>query len=519
MYDSDAASNHHVIAAENEFARQLIKREAIVHIVRFPQLELGSKIGLDDYLVHEGKESFMKLVQEEAPEWETSRELRAMNEDVAFIRRSAEVMTLADGGLYPTKKFFDLYADRNFTVKTTITMPNGGVTEKLVEKNVAKEWFKSPIRAKVQRMVYEPGKEKLIYTQGEEFPDYNVWPRWGVEPKKGDVRPFLDLVDFLLDECTKDERAWFLRWLAYPIQHPGTKLFSTVLVHGRNQGTGKSLLGEIMGLIYGENYKLVNDSELLATFNEWARHRQFIMGDEIGAKVRKAADLIKGYITQSSVSINMKFISQYSVRDCMNYYFTSNHPNATYLEEDDRRHFVAEVHGKPLEDSFYKTVRAFKFGDGPARVMDYLMSLDLADFNPSARPPLTSAKERMIVGGRSDAADWAIKLRDNQAEILNPLKMPDQKDKRVATPAQLLKRFRNGDDKSLGPIGLMNTVLSEAAGFVQACEGKQIFISKSWGAQRIWLLDSSLRNATEDQIRKVFLEDHGADSVMRIKGQ
>ena len=36
---------------------------------------------------------------------------------------------------------------------------------------------------------------------------------------------------------------WVLRWLAYPIQHPGAKMQTTIVIHGP-QGTGKNMFFE-----------------------------------------------------------------------------------------------------------------------------------------------------------------------------------------------------------------------------------------------------------------------------------
>ena len=69
------------------------------------------------------------------------------------------------------------------------------------------------------------------------------WPGWGVEPCKGDVTLWRELLDFLFHGADAAHREWFERWCAYPIQHPGAKMKSTLVIHGP-QGTGKNMFFE-----------------------------------------------------------------------------------------------------------------------------------------------------------------------------------------------------------------------------------------------------------------------------------
>src|ERR1044072_7309831 len=91
---------------------------------------------------------------------------------------------------------------------------------------------------------------------------FNVWPGWGCEPKKGDITLWKKLLDHLFTDADKEDRIWFERWLAYPLQHPGTKMYSAAVMHGIYHGTGKSLIGFMMGKIYGRNFTEVSKDML-----------------------------------------------------------------------------------------------------------------------------------------------------------------------------------------------------------------------------------------------------------------
>jgi hypothetical protein len=174
-------------------------------------------------------------------------------------------------------------------------------------------------------------------------------------------------MDYLLEGLDKAAKEWFFDWCAYPLQNPGVKMFSAVVIHGVVQGTGKTLVGETLGRIYGDNYKEIKDDDLESTY--WAENKQFIMGDEIsGRDNRQYANALKRLITQKTVTINIKFIPQYDVPDCINYLFTSQHPDAFFLSRT-RTGVISSTEvtaDEPLPMSFYNSYSAWLWSDGPA---------------------------------------------------------------------------------------------------------------------------------------------------------
>jgi hypothetical protein len=298
---------------------------------------------------------------------------------------------------------------------------DGSVTLKQV--SAAAAWLRWPLRAEAERLTYDPGRPALlpradgaeVVTNGrdESFPLYNVWSGWGTKPRRGNVGPFLQLVDHLFKGADRVARSWFLDWLAYPLVYPGTKLFTSAVVFGVRHGTGKSLLGYTMGRIYGSNFTEITAGDLHSSFNDWAEGRQFVLADDVlGSNQRRDADTLKRMITQKELRINRKFVPTYVVPDRVNYYFTSNHPDAFFLEDDDRRFFIHEVVVDPLPEVFYVDYDLWLASEvGPAALFDYLLRRDVSGFNPAAPAPRTTAKARMIADARSDLGAWVERLR------------------------------------------------------------------------------------------------------------
>lgn len=411
VYDSDAATNPKVKTAENALAYELMNLGAEPHIVRLPPLGEGRKCGLDDYIVQNGK-SLDALLESAAP-WKALQELHRLNEEVIYVRDPGYIIRLDNNQRISPRAFVDHAYSTRFYHELQETEKGS----KQVEKSAPKEWLKWPYRAEVERATYAPGEGQIVRDQ------LNIWPGWGCEPKKGDIAPWKQMLDHLF-AGDKESRQWFERWCAYPLQHPGTKMYSSAVLWGLQHGTGKSFLGYSLAKIYGSNAIEIKDENLQGGFNDWAENKQFVMGDEItGGDKRSSSDRLKSIITQQMLRINAKYIPAYTVPDCINYYFTSNHPDSFFLEDLDRRYFIWEVTAAPLPDTFYAAYekwigRPNETGIGAAALFHHLLNVDLGDFNPKARAPTTAAKEDMMRLGRSDLGTWVATLRESPDTVL-----------------------------------------------------------------------------------------------------
>jgi hypothetical protein len=348
-----------------------------------------------------------------------------------------------------------------------LVKPGGTISN--VKTNAAAAWIKWPLRRSVRKITYAPGQPK--------FTDnlcYNQWSGWGCEPVKGDIKPWTDLTKFIFEGAEPGFLDWFLDWCAYPLQHPGTKLFSAVIIHGRATGTGKTLLGYTLGEIYGDNFNKVTNKQLKSDFNSWAESKQFILGDEIsGTNKRAESDELKAIITQEEISINVKMLPQYTIPDCINYYFTSNHADAFFIEDEDRRYAINEVaHTKPLPFEFYKNYAEWRKSGGPSALFYNLLHRNISNFDPAAPAFKTAARERMVAHGRSDLGSWCADVRNNPTAFLMFGKLKYQRD--LFTAADMLKLYQATNDfqGKVTANGMARALAS--AGFPQAYKGSAI---------------------------------------------
>lgn len=412
-FDSDQLSNPDVARAQLALCEALVALGARPAIVALPPLEVGAKTGLDDFIVARGAQALQQLLID-APSFESSRELVKLNNELIYVKDPGLIVVLADSRRMSATAFTQhAYANRHY-VETSVRSDG---TLKLTKKPLAPAWLAWEQRAELESLTYAPGQQRVT-----EDRRYNLWRGWGCTPARGDVSPWKKLLDFLF-ESDPSARTWFERWCAYPIQHPGTKLYTAAVLWGVVNGTGKSLVGYSLGKIYGSNFTEIGEEQLHAPFNDWAEAKQFVMGDDVTSGERRnramVIDKLKNMITQLTLRVNAKFIPAFTVPDVINYYFTSNHPDAFFLEDTDRRFFVHEVVGSALPLEFYRSYDAWlRKPAGPSALFDYMMRLDLGDFDPHAPAPLTRAKEQMIVDNKSDLGSWVYRLKNDPESVL-----------------------------------------------------------------------------------------------------
>jgi len=229
--------------------------------------------------------------------------------------------------------------------------------------------------------------------------ELNTFTGWPTEPKAGDCSILLDLLNYL---CSGEANAtelynWVLNWLAYPIQHPGAKMQSAVVVHGP-QGTGKSRFFEAYGKIFGDYGIILNQGAIEDKFNaDWSSRKLFVLADEIVARadMYHLKNQLKSFITGEWVRVNPKNLAAYKERNHMNMLFLSNERQPVILENDDRRHCVIWTPQK-LTDDFYEEVSTEIDAGGIAALHHFLRERDLGDFKPWTKPPMTRAKRQLI---------------------------------------------------------------------------------------------------------------------------
>ncbi|WP_333710351.1 primase-helicase family protein [Malikia spinosa] len=247
--------------------------------------------------------------------------------------------------------------------------------------------------------------DQLVFDPADKVdePCINLFDGFVMQPKAGDFEPILELLYHLCADSADSNGdvsavvAWVLKWLALPLQKPGTKMRSALIFHGL-QGAGKNLFFELVASIYGRYASVIGQDQLEDKFNDWASQKMLLIGDEVVARQElfHQKNKLKAFITGETIQINTKMMPLRQERNFANVVFLSNEDKPVALEESDRRYFV--VYTPPRrDDDIYVRVAACMASGGVEAFYDFLLRYDLTGFSNYDIPPMTRAKHNLIM--------------------------------------------------------------------------------------------------------------------------
>lgn len=341
--------------------------------------------------------------------WPSAQEY--FNDRFAYIRTADIVVRFEDLQIFKPEPFVKRQFS-NYTYRTESKVEVDGETKvEFTYHSVADRWLSGKERNQYEKMTYAPGK--LLVYKG----DLNRWRGMGSEAKQGNIAPWNEMLDYLFPNAP-EQRKYFEQSLAYPIQHLGTKMKSAVVLYSRMQRLGKNSVAEAVGNVYGlrerKNAIVIGEDDLYARFNGWQKDMQFIIADEVqgGHDKYKVAERLKTLISSTDTYVEEKFLAKYTIPNCANYIFLTNHPDAFYIAAEDRRFWIWEIpQESPLSPDFYKQFHEWKDSpEGIAALYWHLLHVDMKDFNPHGHAPMTAAKEDAVELSRTDLQRWLREL-------------------------------------------------------------------------------------------------------------
>jgi phage/plasmid primase-like uncharacterized protein len=296
--------------------------------------------------------------------------------------------------LYGTKSVWD--ADKKVVINFDAMA--------LARGELAVRWLQHPLRL-------EKDHDKLVFDPTQKVdPDthINMFEGFQIKPRHDDTKAALAL-RLLESLCSSEANGaevfvWVLKWLAYPLQHPGAKMQTGLLFFGEKQGTGKSLFFEgIIKPIYGKHGATGGQSQLDAAYSAWRSQKLYVLFEEILSRQDKYSSfgLVKHLITGRDTPITQKFKDDRFEDNHLNVVMLSNEFQAVPIEPEDRRFQVVEA--KTMLDLALLNELAAQLENGLVEAFyDFLLRYPLDGFGPHTKPIMTASKQRMIEFGRPD---------------------------------------------------------------------------------------------------------------------
>lgn len=180
---------------------------------------------------------------------------------------------------------------------------------------------------------------------------WNTYHRVNWNPKEGEWPTIRRLIEHLYGDngVEKDQTEILYDYHTLLIKEPTRKLWGRVL-YSHHQGTGKSSLGLLENLMFGNNFSKVRDTELESTFNGiWATSLIIHLDEPYFEKKKKMSREIRDMITMKTINLRRMQRDFETIPFHAKILITTNDTDFMPFESSDRRYWIREV--PPFSDA------------------------------------------------------------------------------------------------------------------------------------------------------------------------
>lgn len=237
-------------------------------------------------------------------------------------------------------------------------------------------------------------KEDLVFEPSEKIKtgQVNMFRKFKINANPGDCSAVVAHIAHL---CGDDENLthWLTCWLAYPIQHPGAKLQTAVVLHGA-PGVGKNLLFDAVTKLYAPYSITLSPQILEGRFTGWLSQKCFVLCDEAvsSANAHQTKNRLKSLITAETFAIEEKGMPVLTERNCANFAFLSNNEIPLVADIGDRRFAVIRCDRLEGPEYYSRIANQLDAPGGLEGFRHYLATYPLEDWGCHSKPPVTDAK-------------------------------------------------------------------------------------------------------------------------------
>ncbi len=271
------------------------------------------------------------------------------------------------------------------------------------EKYVAPQAFliQTASTPTVEALRYEPKKGDTRLFQDDGIPYFNTYRKNPLVPDKDRADEAGELFQAHMRHLIREPefQRVMIDYLAFHIQRPGEKVNWAPLIQS-TKGAGKSFLAEMMAVLLGrQNTMKVEGSIVMERqYNDWAYNHQLVILEEVrvvGANRYAVMDKLKPLITDTEISLNVKFSDLRKVPNVSNYLLFTNHHDSLAVQDDERRYFVV---ASPLQTreqvaalgpTYFDTLFAMLY-ENAGGLLAWFQAWQISkDFRPKGNAPVT----------------------------------------------------------------------------------------------------------------------------------
>jgi len=321
--------------------------------------------------------------------------------------------------IWSLEAFKAYFQNRTVRHETTTTDPETGQAKtKVVWKPIAPLWLTSKKRRTYDGIEFYPDPQDAPNTKGY----FNLWRGFDVDPafhltaheRRCACATFYD--HLLTNICRGDETlaTWIFAWFAHMVQKPRERIGTAIVLRGR-EGTGKTVLGQIVGSLFPSHYFLVDDPRyLVGQFNAHMASCLLLQVDEgFWAGDKAAEGRLKGLITADRQMIEAKGIDPIRLDNYVRLMFSSNEDWVVPVGLEGRRYVVLHVGDAQRTNAEYfsEMAREMREGGREALLAD-LLDFDLRSVNLREVPKTEALFEQKMRSLDSVTSWWYERLCD-----------------------------------------------------------------------------------------------------------
>ncbi|MFN3250078.1 primase-helicase family protein [Roseibium album] len=286
-------------------------------------------------------------------------------------------------------------------------------------KNItwSKRWEGERYRRQFDGIEFYPNPDGQPGTRGY----LNLWQGFSYQPDPGAGSWSVFKDHMLTNICAGDADLfnWVFGWFAHMLQTPRSRPGTALVVRGL-MGTGKSIMGEVMGSLIAPHFFQVDDPRYITgQFNAHMSACLLLQAEEaVWAGDKVAEGRLKGLITSKTQMIESKGVDPYRLDNYVRIMMTSNEDWVVPAGKDERRYCVLDCapHAKENHEYFGELVAELDNGGRRALLAD-LLSFDLSSVNLRQIPRTGALLQQKL---RSlDSVDQFLFERLHEGTLLN----------------------------------------------------------------------------------------------------
>lgn len=262
-------------------------------------------------------------------------------------------------------------------------------------------WVKHPLRRQYEGVTFRPrhwDKEKWDF-EDDDVPEgwYNLWTGFSVRPadpladKREHVRHFRTLYDHVRRNVAggnDDLAKWLWCWAAKLVQRPRDRDGTAIIARGK-RGTGKTVVGEVLGGLIGQHYTMIDDPKhLVGNFNAHMAACTLLQAEEgFWAGDKTAEGRLKSLVTSSVQLIERKGVDAIPLPNYVHLYVSSNEEWVVPAGLEERRWAVFDVGDGNMQDrAFFAQLKRELDEGGREHLLAWLLQFDLSAVDVAVIP-------------------------------------------------------------------------------------------------------------------------------------